>query len=103
MRNALFPSKMAEYMTVAQLRETGMLGAVVEQDSTLGTAQCNVELPVQKPQKVAKKVAKQRDRPITVEVKLLDVSAALPLLIKNILLILSIARTCYQCSLQVAF
>jgi hypothetical protein len=74
MRNDFFPKKMAEYMTVAQLREIGMLNAVVERDSTFGTAQRKLELPAQEP----KQAAKQKDRPITVKIDLLEVRGTLP-------------------------
>lgn len=39
MRNDFYPKKKAEYMTVAQLRETGIQESAMERDSTFGSRQ----------------------------------------------------------------
>jgi hypothetical protein len=76
MRNDFFPNKTAEYMTTAQLREIGMLEAVVERQSTFGIAKRKLELPVEEPDLPAT----QKNRQITVKIDLLEARGNLTLL-----------------------
>ena len=55
MRNDFYPREKAEYMTTAQLRETGLRDADMERDSTFGTSQRRI--PAQKSNAIDSSVA----------------------------------------------
>jgi hypothetical protein len=77
MRNVFFPNKQAEYMTVARLREIGMVDAVVERDWTFGMAKSKLELPAEESKEAEnpKQSAEQKEAPVTVKIDLLEVKA----------------------------
>lgn len=69
MRNNLYPRRLAEYVTLAQLRELGLEDAILERDSTFGIGQAQPEaVDLEEPVEVF------RPTPRSVEVELLAVS-----------------------------
>jgi hypothetical protein len=75
MRNDFYPREKAEYMTTAQLRETGLRDADMERDSTFGASQRRIAVPKSKAidSSVAVPTAVPTAVPIAVEVDLIKV------------------------------
>jgi hypothetical protein len=71
MRNDFYPKKKAEYMTMAQLRETGMQESTMERDSNFGSRQ--VRSGARRSEIIASPSAVPPTIPIAVEVDLIKV------------------------------
>lgn len=78
MRNDWYPNRMAEYVTLKQLRETGVEDAVKERDSTFGVE----EHQVQQTSTPEEYFEEEDEEAISVDMALLSVSDHIPYLFR---------------------